>query len=199
MTVAGSDNSALLVQDTRFDPRLQLQSSVRFGGGTRFRNGLRIAAGFGLTRTLPSSAVVGYVYPGWIGREAWLMIGYADDGWVADSFGPRNAAPERDMAFGVELDLAGVLAGYDATYLLSFFPTIGLTPIIVIALGPRTTAACGLAVEWQIRRDLALANSLPGALSLGITVELRSYSANPVTAEDAGDRQSSTVDSAAEQ
>lgn len=162
MIIAGSDHVALLAQDTRFDPRLQLQSSLQFGVGVHSVSGFEFAGGVGLTRATPTSAVIGYTYAGWTGRTAWTRIGYV--------------CPDRSP-MGVQLTAYGVLAGYDATYLLSFFPILEFAPTVQVPLTRGAVASIGLPFGWEIRRDLGLrigeAFVLPGAIYLGLSAELR--------------------------
>ena len=162
MIIAGSNNAVLLAQDTPFDPRLQLQSSLQFGIGARSASGVELAGGVGLTHATPTSAAVGYAYPGWTGRTAWTRIGYV--------------RPERSPV-GVQFTVSGVLAGYDATYLLSFFPILELTPTVQVPLIGNAVASIGLPIGWEIRRDLGLqmggAFVLPGATYVGLSTEVR--------------------------
>ena len=162
MIIAGSNNAALLAQDTPFNPRLQLQSSVQFGIGAHSASGVEFAGGIGLKHATPTSAAVGYTYPGWTGRTAWTRIGYV--------------RPDRSP-LGVQFTVFGVLAGYDATYLLSFFPIVEVAPTVQIPLIGSAVASIGLPIGWEIRRDLGLrvgeAFVLPGAIYVGFSAELR--------------------------
>ncbi len=162
MIIAGSDNAALLAQDTRFDPRLQLQSSLQFGVGVHFVSGFEFAGGIGVVRAIPTSPAVGYSYAGWTGRTTWSRIGYVRPG---------------RSPLGVQFSAYGVLAGYDATYLLSFFPILELAPTLQIPLTRGAVVSVELPIGWEIRRDLGLkigeAFVLPGAIYLGLSAELR--------------------------
>ena len=162
MIIAGSDTAALLAQDTRFDPRLQLQSAVRLGIGVHSPSGIELAGGIGVTRASPTSPAIGYSYPGWTGRTAWARVGYIRPG---------------RSPIGILLTAYGVLAGYDATYLLSFFPTLELAPMVHVQLAGRAVASIGLPIGWEIRRDLGIRIGetfvLPGAFYVGLSVEVR--------------------------
>ncbi len=162
MIIAGSDNAALLAQDTRFDPRLQLQSSLQFGVGVHSASGIEFAGGIGVARATPTSLAVGDSYAGWTGRTAWTRIGYV--------------RPDRSP-MGVQLTAYGVLAGYDATYLLSFFPVLEFAPTLQVPLTGGAAVSIGLPFGWEIRRDLGLqigeAFVLPGAIYGGLSAALR--------------------------
>ncbi len=162
MIIAGSDNAALLVQDTRFDPRLQLQSSLQLGVGMHSIGGFEFAGGVGVSRATPTSPAIGYSYAGWTGRTVWTRIGYFRS----------DRSP-----MGVRLTVHGVLAGYDATYLLSFFPILEFTPTIRFPLTGSAVGTVGLPIAWEIRRDLGLRVGdsfvLPGAVYVGLSTEVQ--------------------------
>ena len=162
MIVAGSDSAALLAQDTRFDPRLHLRSAVRLGIGAGFTWGGEFATGVALVRASPTSADPGYGYAGWTGRAFWVRMGY---------FRPSRAR------FGVSLAASGVLAGFDSTYLITFFPVVEVSPALLITLPRDATATISIPIGWDLRRDLGLAVGdafvLPGALFAGISTEIR--------------------------
>ncbi|MCK4514026.1 MAG: hypothetical protein KAU31_02150 [Spirochaetaceae bacterium] len=162
MIIAGSDNVALLAQDTRFDPRLQLQSSLQFGVGAHSVSGFELAGGIGIARAIPTSPAVGYSYAGWTGRTAWTRIGYV--------------RPDRSP-MGVQLTAYGVLAGYDATYLLSFFPILEFAPTLQVPLTGGAVVSIGLPIGWEIRHDLGLQIGevfvLPGAIYMGLSTGIR--------------------------
>jgi len=171
MIIAGSDTAALLAQDTRFDPRLQLQSALRLGIGIHSPSGIEFAGGIGVTRASPTSPAIGYRYPGWTGRTAWARVGYIRPG---------------RSPIGIMLTAYGVLAGYDATYLLSFFPTLELSPAVHFQLAGKTVASIGLPIGWEIRRDLGIRIGetlvLPGAFYVGLSAEVRA-SVSRITGE----------------
>ena len=146
LMVAGSDHDALLAQDTRFDARLQLQSSLQFGVGARWKSGVELAGGISVANAVPTSAAPGYSYAGWTGRSAWARIGLVGPGGLPEG-----------MLRGIRATVYGVFAGYDATYLLSFFPVVEIAPTLHIPLAGNITASIGLPLGWQIRRDLGIA------------------------------------------
>jgi hypothetical protein len=145
LLVAGSDHAALLAQDTRFDARLQLQSALQFGAGARWENGVELAAGIGVTHARPTSVAPGYGYAGWTGRAVWARIGFVGRGRLPQGF-----------LRGVRFTAYGVLAGYDATYLLTFFPVVEIAPTVLIPLVGNIAASIELPLGWQLRRDLGI-------------------------------------------
>jgi hypothetical protein len=145
LIVAGSDQAALVAQDTRFDARLQLQSSLIVGAGARWQNGVELVGGVSVTHGVPTSVALGYSYAGWTGRTVWARIGLAGQGRLPEGF-----------LRGIRFTAFGVLAGYDSTYLLSFFPVLEISPTLSLPLTRNLAASIELPLGWQIRRDLSV-------------------------------------------
>lgn len=159
LAVAGAGQAALLAQNTPFDPRLQLHSSLRAGVGLTLGRHVAFLTGVGVERANPSSLEAGYAYPAWTGRTLWARVELR-----------TPASP-----FGGRLTLAGTLAGYDSTYLVFFFPSLEAGPVLMVPLKDGLRITVELRLGYQIRQDLAIAVGqvlIPGAFHAGIGTEL---------------------------
>jgi len=155
---AATDTYVLVAQDTRFDPRLQLDQSLRLGIGIAGRL-FSLAGGFGVERAEATGASVGYSYPGWSARSIWLATGLTSASGV-----------------GIEVGARGLLAGFDSTFLVVFFPVVVVSPTIRLPLGGSTDLNLGIPLGWQMRSDLAVTvgrNAVVGGVPFfGISMEI---------------------------
>ena len=142
----GSRHAALVVQDTRFDPAVQLASEVGagVGGQWKLRGGRAgaIAAGLGLAVASvgPSTAFAGYFYRGLAVRS--LTVTGA---WTSPS------------GVGVRVGAAASFASYALTTLLFFYPEVEIAPTLRMRLAKRIRVDWALPVFYQFRQDLAYA------------------------------------------
>ena len=157
MIVAGTGHSALLAQDTRFEPRLQLQSTVRAGVAIPVGRETLVAAGFAFEHANASSAEGGIIYSAWTGRSLWTRLEYVP----------------QDTPAALRFSLSGTLMSYDSSFLLSFFPALRLGPLLRLPLSRHAAAVFWTHLEYQRRQDLVVANrSLPGTFALGASCEI---------------------------
>lgn len=118
---------------------------------------IRFSGGLALDKARATSPAGGYGYPGWSARVAWVGVALA---------------PESRFA-GVDLTARLVLAGFDSTFLITFFPALQVTPFVRIPLIGSTRAELGVSLGWQFRQDLRLTTrnaQLPGIPYGGINV-----------------------------
>lgn len=145
VTVSTSQ-AALVVQDTRFNPAVQLASDLTAGFGTIIQIGesarAGIGAGIGLGAVRQSEVNGGVVYRGMATRHLSL------ESWFS-------------LASGMGVRLAGkaVLASYELTTLLFFYPEISLAPQFTLPIGPRSAVTWSLPISYQFRQDLQFALS----------------------------------------
>ncbi len=160
MLVAGAGHAALLAQDTRFEPRLQLHSSLSGGLGTQLGRLFSVATGLAVEYALASSAAGGYVYPAWTGRTLWLRA---------------DLLPGVGM-MGARLKVSGVLASYESTFLIFFFPSVSMGPVFRLPLSASAWISADAHVRYQIREDLSIAGTnVPGALLFGVSIEFEHF------------------------
>lgn len=142
----GSRHAALVVQDTRFDPAVQLVSDVALGLGAQWelRGGRAGTFGTGLgvrvSRVSRSTAFGGYYYRGLAVRSLALS-----GAWTS----PSGA--------GVRIAGSASFASYALTTLLFFYPEVEVAPTLRTRLTERARVEWALPVFYQFRQDLAYA------------------------------------------
>lgn len=151
----GSRQAALVVQDTRFEPAVQLLTETGIGTQIHraFESGAAIAfdGGIAIGRISPSAPFGGYFYRGLSLRGAALSGEFVAAGGA-----------------GVRVSTRAVWGSYELTTLLFFYPEIELAPTFRMRLGDRLRVDWALPVFYQFRQDLAYAFGLglSGRLSL---------------------------------
>lgn len=160
----GNRQAALVIQDTRFDPAVQLMSELTLGVGLRSGRAPAgtaypgpaafLAGGVAVGLVSQSRALSGYVYRGLATRSIWLSGAWASRSGV-----------------GIELTARAVLASYQLTSLLSFYPEVEIAPTFATARGERYAIEWSAPIFTQFRRDLtyAIGFGISGRLALEIS------------------------------
>lgn len=151
----GSRHAALVVQDTRFDPAVQLVSDVAIGLAWDWwlpsRPGVfTVEPSLGVGRIGRSRTLDGYFYRGVAVRSLGLELQLA--GWPGVGRGSRAA-----NVVGARLTGRAVLASYELTSLLFFYPELELALTLRTRLGERVRIDWAMPLFYQFRRDLAYA------------------------------------------
>lgn len=153
----GSREAALVVQDTRFQPGVQLLTELSVGviHAWRLAEVHVVSVGGGATiGAVGSSAVrTGYLYRGLATRALWLAAG-----WTA-----------RD-GLGLSLTGRAALGSYQMTTLLFFYPEVELAPTFRMRLGDVVRIDWAMPVFYQFRRDLAYAVGIGISARLGLEI-----------------------------
>jgi hypothetical protein len=158
--VVGSRQAALVVQDTRFDPAVQLVTETRAGAGASWMLGggtaglLTVQGALGVGVVSQSRVFDSYVYRGLALRTLSTAVE-----WIA----PRG--------FSIGLEGRATLASYRSTSLLFFYPDVALMSGYAVRLGSRTRIVWSVPVTYSFREDLAYAVS--AGLDARLVVDFR--------------------------
>lgn len=154
MTI-GSRQAVLVVQDTSFDPAVQLLSQADAAIGMQHR-GLEWGTSVSLATVKASLAIRGTIYRGFSFTQAGV---YAR--WTAEN------------GLGVTLRGAGAFATYSQTRRLFFYPTLTVAPHWRIPLFQDVVIMWSLPLFYQFRHDLAY------SFGAGIRGQLRLHVPSP--------------------
>ena len=151
----GSRHAALVVQDTRFDPAVQLVSDVALGVAWEWRFPRRPGVftaqpTVGIGRIGRSTAFSGYYYRAVALRSLGLDLHLVGSPTVG------RGSPRANVV-GARLGGHAVLASYEMTSLLFFYPELELAITMRSRLSDRVRVDWALPVFYQFRQDLAYA------------------------------------------
>lgn len=154
----GTRQAALVVEDTRFNPAVQLLSELEF------------SVGVALPLGEPPSGLVEPPFPRHVlGAEVGVALGAVKQSATIGNTNYRGLTMRSMIASGgwrspsgagVEVGGRAVFATYDLTNALFFFPEAYLAPLVRVPLSRASAVEWSIPLSWQFRVDLAIAFSV---------------------------------------